>query len=191
MKKVSVISGSVREGRLGIKAAKFIVKKLEERGYEVVLIDPEKFEIPMLKNKYEYLKNEEKTENLNKLQKTFDSSDAFVIVSAEYNHGVPPALKNIVDYFMKEFFFKPSAIVTYSIGPFGGVRVLSHWRAILSELGMPSIPSSFPIPTVQDAFDEEGNPKDEKYNERIKRFLDEFDWYINTFKAGREKGVPY
>jgi len=191
MVKISVILGSVREGRQGIKAAKFVVKKLEERGHEVVLIDPEVYNIPLLKNQYEYLKDEEKTDNLKKIHDIFNSSDAFVIVSAEYNHGVPPALKNILDYFMKEFFFKPSAIVTYSMGPFGGVRVMIQWRAILSELGMPSIPSTFPIPLIQNAFDEEGNPKDEKYNERTKKFFDEFDWYINTFKAGREKGVPY
>ena len=191
MAKISVILGSVREERRGIKAAKFIVKKLEERGHEAVLIDPEVYDIPLLKNQYAYLKDEEKTENLNKLQKIFDSSEGFVIVSAEYNHGVPPALKNIADYFMNEFFFKPSAVVTYSVGPFGGVRVLNPWRAILAELGMPSIPSSFPIPKVQEAFDEEGNPKDPAYNKRIKKFLDEFDWYIDTFKAGREKGVPY
>jgi len=191
MTKISVILGSVRKERRGIKAAKFIIKKLEERGHEAVLIDPEVYDIPLLKNQYAYLKDEEKTKNLNKLQKIFDSSEGFVIVSAEYNHGVPPALKNIVDYFMNEFFFKPSAVVTYSVGPFGGVRVLNSWRAILAELGMPSIPSSFPIPKVQEAFDEEGNPTDSAYNKRIKKFLDEFDWYINTFKAGREKGVPY
>ncbi|PJC45332.1 NADPH-dependent FMN reductase, partial [Candidatus Pacearchaeota archaeon CG_4_9_14_0_2_um_filter_30_8] len=115
----------------------------------------------------------------------------FVIVSAEYNHSVPPALKNIVDYFMSEFSFKPSAIVTYSMGSFGGVRAMMQWRPILAELGMPSIPTTFPIPNVHEAFDEEGNPKDEKYHERIKRFLDEFDWYIKTFKAGRENGIPH
>jgi len=113
---------------------------------------------------------------MKKLSEIFSSSDAFVIVSAEYNHGVPPALKNILDYFMKEFFFKPSAVVTYSIGPFGGVRVMVQWRAILSELGMPSIPSILPIPVIQNVFDEEGNPKDEKYHERTKKFFDEFDW---------------
>lgn len=190
MAKLSVILGSVREGREGIKAAKYVVKKLEERGHEVVLIDPLEYELPMLRNKFVYLKDEEKTPNMKKLQEIFSSSDGFVIVSAEYNHGVPPALKNIVDYFMNEFFFKPSAIVTYSTGPFGGVRVMIQWRAILSELGMPSIPTSLPIPSIQNVFDEEGSPKDPAYNERTKKFFDEFEWYVKALKEAREKGLP-
>jgi len=191
MAKVSVILGSVREGREGIKAAKFIVKRLKERGHEAILIDPLEYELPLLKNKFAYLEDEEKTENMEKLQEIFSSSEGFVIVSAEYNHGVPPELKNIVDYFMNEFFFKPSAIVTYSMGPFGGVRVMMQWRPILAELGMPSIPTTLPIPSIQNTFDEEGNPKDSSYNEKTKKFFDEFDWYIDTFKAGRENGIPY
>jgi probable addiction module antidote protein len=35
-----------------------------------------------------------------------------VIVSAEYNHSVPPALSNLLDHFLEEYFFKPSAIVS-------------------------------------------------------------------------------
>jgi NAD(P)H-dependent FMN reductase len=50
------------------------------------------------------------------------AADGFVIVSAEYNHSIPAALKNILDYFQSEYLYKPSAIVTYSAGPFGGVR---------------------------------------------------------------------
>ena len=48
-------------------------------------------------------------------------------------------------------------------------------RAMLCELGTPSIPSLLPVPGVQDAFDEEGHPRDESYNQRTARFLSELD----------------
>ncbi len=64
-------------------------------------------------------------------------------------------------------------------------------RATLCELGTPSIPSLLPIPTVQDAFDDEGRPKDESYHGRAARFLDELEWYSNALKAARRSGVPY
>ena len=128
--------------------------------------------------------------NIQKLHDIFQKSDGYVIVTGEYNHGVPPALKNIMDYFMKEYFFKPSAIVSYSNGNFGGVRAMMSWRAILPEIGTPSIPSTFPISKVQE-FDDEGNPKEEFYNQNVRRFLDEFEWYVDALKAAREKGVPY
>ena len=82
--------------------------------------------------------------------------DGFVIVSGEYNHGIPPALKNLLDHFLEEYFFRPSAIVCYSAGSFGGVRAAMQLRMTLAELGMPSIPSLFPVPKVQDAFDDDG-----------------------------------
>ena len=62
---------------------------------------------------------------------TLDSADGFVVVTAEYNHSVPAALKNLLDHFQSEYLYKPSAIVTYSAGPFGGVRSLVNMRGIL------------------------------------------------------------
>jgi hypothetical protein len=59
-------------------------------------------------------------------------------------------------------------------------------------LGAPSIPSSFPISGVHEVFDENGKLIDEKYEKRVKRFLDEFEWYIEALKNQRErKGTPY
>jgi NAD(P)H-dependent FMN reductase len=54
-------------------------------------------------------------------------------------------MKNTLDYFLEEYFFKPSAIVSYSTGGFGGVNAAQHLRLIFAELGAPSISSSFAI----------------------------------------------
>ena len=89
------------------------------------------------------------------------AADAFIIVSGEYNHSIPPALSNLLDHFLEEYFWRPSAIVCYSAGAFGGVRAAMQLRAMLCELGTPSIPSLLPVPNVQDAFDENGHPLDE------------------------------
>ena len=52
----------------------------------------------------------------------YRAADAFIVVSGEYNHSIPPALSNLLDHFLEEYFFRPSAIVCYSAGAFGGVR---------------------------------------------------------------------
>ena len=96
-------------------------------------------------------------------------------------------MKNTLDHFLEEYFFKPSAIVSYSVSSFGGVRAAEHLRLIFAELGAPSIPSAFPISMVQNVFDDNGNLKEEAY-ERVNRFLDEFQWYLEAFKEQREKG---
>jgi hypothetical protein len=64
-------------------------------------------------------------------------------------------------------------------------------RAMLCELGMPSIPSLFPVPKVQDAFQDDGTANDPATSGRVARFLGELEWYAAALKAGRASGVPY
>ncbi|MBD3253085.1 NADPH-dependent FMN reductase [Candidatus Pacearchaeota archaeon] len=191
--KIAAIYGSVREKRQGIKAARFIVNHLKNRGHEVTLIDPLEYRLPLLKKMYKSYKHGEAPEILEKLHKIMINSDAYVIVSGEYNHSIPPALSNILSHFLEEYFFKPSAIVSYSAGRFGGVRAAMQLRAMLAELGMPSIPSIFPIGKVQDSFDEQGNDITEKkdYEKRIEKFIKELEWYAEALKEKRKSGIPY
>ena len=115
-----------------------------------------------------------------------------MVVTGEYNHGLPPALKNLIDHFQAEYFWRPAAIVSYSAGNFGGVRAAVHLRAVLREVGMVSIPSMLAVPRVGEAFDEEGRPGDSTaWERRSKRFLDEFEWYARALLREREGGVPY
>lgn len=189
--KVVLVYGSVRENRQGIKAARFMKKKLEERGYEVNFIDPKEWDLPLLEKMYKSYEEGQVPEKLEKLQKIISEADGYVLVSAEYNHGPPAPLKNLLDHFLEEYYAKASALVTYSAGSFGGVRAAVQWRAILSEMGMPSIPTVLPVPRVQDSFDEDGNPEDEKWHERSERFLNEFEWYATALKSQRDaKGKP-
>jgi NAD(P)H-dependent FMN reductase len=188
---IAVIYGSVRSSRQGIKAAKFIINKLKERKHKVTLVDPKEFKLPMLDKMYKEYTKGKAPAAMEKLAKILIKADAYVIVSGEYNHGVPPTLKNLLDTYQTEYYFKPSAVVTYSTGSFGGVRVLAQLRQIAAELGMPSIPSSFPIPRVQESFDGKGNATDKAYNRRIVAFLDELEWYASAFKTQKKEGTPY
>lgn len=191
MATISILYGSVRSDRQGIKAARFFKNTLENRGHNVHLIDPMEHQLPLLDKMHKEYESGQAPSELQTISDMLSESDGFVIVSGEYNHSVPPALKNILDHFQSEYFFKPSAIVTYSAGSFGGVRAAVHLRAICGELGMPSISSMFPIPSVQNAFGEDGTAIDEAYNRRAKRFLEEFEWYVSALKAQRDLGTPY
>ena len=189
--KIAVIYGSVRAQRQGIKAARFIVKKLKDRNHEVTLIDPLEHKLPLLDKRYSDYEKGKAPEAMEKVAEIMNNADGFVIVSGEYNHSIPPALKNILDHYYIEYLFKPSAIVTYSGGPFGGVRATAQLRAILGELRMVTIPTMFPVSMVQDAFDENGNAIEKEYDKRVVKFLDEFEWHCNALKEARKKGLPY
>jgi hypothetical protein len=66
-------------------------------------------------------------------------------------------------------------------------------RALLAELGMPSIPSMLPIPTVQNALSEDGMALTESLagGRTMTKFFEEFEWYMRAFTAEKAKGVPY
>jgi NAD(P)H-dependent FMN reductase len=183
----AVIYGSARQSRQGIKAARFIARKLEERGHGVSLVDSIESELPFLDLMYKEYEEGQAPAAMESIAKILRAADGFVIVSAEYNHSIPAALKNLLDYYQSEYFYKPSAIVTYSAGPFGGVRSLVNLRGILAELGTPSIPSAFPVPHIGKAFDNDGNPLNETYNDRVIKFLDEYEWYANALRNARNQ----
>jgi len=184
--KIVVFYGSVRAARQGIKAARFMVNQCRKRGWEANLVDPLQYPLPLLDKMYKEYEPDAVPEVLQRLAALVKPADAYIVVSGEYNHTVPPALANLLDHFLEEYFRKPSAIVCYSAGAFGGVRAAMTLRAMLAELGMSSIPSLLPVPKVHSAFDDEGKPSDEVWLERAGRFLTELEWYAGAMKAARE-----
>lgn len=188
---IAVLLGSVRVDRMGIRAAKMVLRALQARGHEAVLVDPLELQLPLLDRMYKEYATGTAPEALEKLATLYLRVDGFLIVSGEYNHGIPPAMKNLLDHFLEEYFWRPSGIVCYSAGQFGGVRAAMALRATLAELGMSAIPSECAIPRIGLALDENGYPSDERTTRTLNRFLDEFFWHARALKRERRDGVPY
>lgn len=186
----AVILGSVRETRQGIKAARFVMNTVSARGHKATLVDPAESQLPPLGKMYKEYAGGEAPAEMIWLAELFRAVDGFIIVSGEYNHAPPPPLMNLLDHFLEEYYFRPSGIVCYSLGGFGGVRAAMQLRMSLAEMGMASIPSMYPIPRIGQAFDDAGTPLDEAAHGRIKRFLDELDWYAEALRDRRVKGLP-
>ena len=58
-------------------------------------------------------------------------------------------MKNTIDYFLEDYYFKPSAIVSHSLVPFDGINTTQHLRLVLAELGdlLFNLPSQFVVYT--------------------------------------------
>ncbi len=184
----AVLYGSHRTERRGIGLARFMTAQLEARGHGVTLVDSREAGLPVLDRMYKEYAPGEAPVAMAQVANLLQAADGFVVVSAEYNHSVPPGLKNLLDHFQAEYHYKPSGIVTYSQGPFGGVRGLVNLRGILAELGTPAIPSAFPVSFVHRAFDRDGTLLEEAYERRVGRFLDEYEWYLDALKYARTRG---
>lgn len=187
--KVALILGSVRKERNGMAVASWLQEKLRARGHEVLLIDPMELALPLLDLTYEEM--EDPPEKLKRLKRQIVEADGYIAVTSEYNHGVPAAMKNTLDYIGSGYARKPSAVVSYSTGPLGAARVVEQMRLIFAGLGAPTVPPSVSIPSVHEAFDEKGELRDKGHDKAVDRFLDEFEWYMGALKLMRERhGQP-
>ena len=113
-------------------------------------------------------------------------ADGLVIVTPEYNHGYPGALKSVLDLLLKEYIHKAVALVGVSSGTFGGARVLEALVPIVRELGLAVTFADLNFPKVEQKFDQNGGLLDSAYEKRVKDFLDELVWMSRTLKWGRE-----
>jgi NAD(P)H-dependent FMN reductase len=194
---VAVLLGSVRSDRMGDRAAKWVIAELKKRGHEAVLVDAAELKLPVLDKMWKEIKKDPPAkyaklqEKLAPVAKLYERADGFCIVSAEYNHSIPPGLTNLIDHFLEEYYFRPSAIVCYSAGQYGGVRAAMQLRALLPEVGMPTIPSLQPIPSIGSSLSGDGVALTQELAEKSGKFFDEFDWYMRAMKAERAKGVAH
>lgn len=112
-------------------------------------------------------------QQVQELQRAIRGSDGLIIVTPEYNHGVPGGLKNAIDWLSRGpmphgFFEVPTAILGASDGPIGTFRAQAMLRQSLTALNSPTLP--FPqvlVARAQDRFDEDLRLTDES----TRRFL--------------------
>ena len=183
--KIALLMSSVRDNRLGNSVLKRVKELIGDR-FPYTVVDPIEYKLPLLNKRYFEMENPE--EKFRKLHEIFSSADGFLIVTAEYNHGIPPALKNMLDHFGNEFLKKSCGIVSYSDGPIGGARCCEHLRGVCATLGMPPIPISPAWGVADKSGTPDGKSFEVNFEKTFKRFLDQFVWYTEAFLNHRNKG---
>lgn len=169
MKKIGVILGSVREGRLGEHVVNWIMEEASTReGFEYELIDLAAFNVPLLttatipgaaNKQYE-------DENVAAWSRAIDACDGFVFVTPEYNHSIPGGFKNAFDSLGSEWAGKPVAFVAY--GADGGARAVEHWRQIVANFSMFGVRNQVSLGLFDDFANGEFAPRDIKVGDRAR-----------------------
>jgi NAD(P)H-dependent FMN reductase len=186
---VGVILASTREGRAGERVAKWVERVATKRqDLDVHLIDLLEWTLPYYRHPASP-KIAEKTYADARERAWVErvaSLDGFIVVTPEYNHGYPAALKNAFDYTYAGWNRKPIAFVSYG-GSSGGVRAVQQLRQVAVELQMSAVRDEVNIPFVARAFDAEGAPSDAFQHKRLEALLDDLTWWTQTLKLGRER----
>jgi hypothetical protein len=97
----AIFYGSVRGARAGIRVVRYLTAALRRRGHTTAVIDAAEERFPLLDRMYKEYERGSAPIVLEALAELYRRVDAFVIVSGEYNHGIPPALKNLLDHFLE------------------------------------------------------------------------------------------
>mmetsp|Transcript_27973 Transcript_27973/g.43475 ORF Transcript_27973/g.43475 Transcript_27973/m.43475 type:complete len:262 (+) Transcript_27973:235-1020(+) len=204
---IAIITGTTRtEGPpkpvLGPRVAAFVQKSLERRGHTVNLIDPRDVTVPLMTKPHFSYSKRSVPPLLEEMHTILSDADAYVAITPEYNHAPSPGLLNILNHFGSSTFgFKPSAIVSYSAGQWGGTRAAHALRPVLSELGCLPVSAMIHIPKAQESFDEHGevlgddDDEEEEAHARwdayATRCISQLEWWGEAAKARKLVSDPY
>lgn len=172
---IEIVSGSPRQGSVTFRVALFLQKYLEEKTqHKINIIDIREWNFPTLQEEvYSSVANTPK--HYKPLAKRMFESNAFIIVTPEYNGSYTPAMKNLFDHFPKQM-HKTFGIVTASTGSLGGIRASQQLQLLICALfGIPS-PYMLVTPQVDKKFDKEGNLIDQSFSNSVHNFVYEFLW---------------
>jgi NAD(P)H-dependent FMN reductase len=173
--RVALIIGSVRTGRF----ADAVLPWLEER---LARIEWLKLDVVDLAD-----------EHLDPLTLRGDSpiserlhaADAFLVLTPEYNHSFPAALKHAIDTHYLEWQYKPVAFVSYGAGS-GGIRAVEHLRTVFAEIYATTTRNGVPLSFPWAHLDDDGSFRPPAgCEEALTATLNELRWWALTLRDGR------
>lgn len=138
MPRIGIIVGTTRPSRIGDQVAHWVLDVASQRDdatYE--LIDLRDWDLPNYDEPFPSGMGQYQNDHTKRWAEKVDSYDGFIIVTGEYNHGVPGSLKNALDFVYAEWNNKAVGFVSY--GSALGVRAVEHLRQIVGHLQMADV----------------------------------------------------
>ncbi len=166
--KVLVFAGSIRSGSLSAKLAAAAVKELVLADAEVTHISLADYPLPIYDADLESAKGI--PDNATRLARLVAETQGVFIATPEYNHSLPPLLKNAIDWISRHrhsatipYRHKVYAVGSTSDGLIGGARALIDLRKVLTT-GMRGImvPEKIEVSGAGDAFNDAGDLAEER-----------------------------
>ncbi len=178
---IPILLGANRKLRKSVFAAKWLMREIEKRNdMETKLFDVSDFALP--RDDY----GQEIKAQFPDWRNAIVAADGLIIVTPEYNHGYPGALKSVLDLLLREYVHKTAAFVGVSAGPWGGTRVIEALLPTVRELGLAATFTDLNFPYVQKVFSDGGELLDQAFENRAKDFLNELVWMSCGLRWARQ-----
>lgn len=187
MLKLNVLITSTRPGRAALPIGTWFANEAKKHGrFDVTVTDLKELALPLLDEpghprlgKYENAHTKAWSERV-------QASDAFVMITPEYNHGAPPALLNALDYLYAEWCYKPAGFVSYG-GPAGGARSVQMVKTTLLALKMVPIVESVIIPMFTSHMKDETFVATDGHSKMAVGMLDELHRWAEALRPMRAR----
>jgi len=193
--KVGIIIGTTRQGRMTDREAKWVFNTAKQmEGVEPEIVDLRDYPMPFFDEPVSPRYNPDRKIDpaVQPWLKKLEEFDAYVFVTAEYNHSIPGVLKNALDFVTWEFLRKPAMIVSH--GAAGGARAQLALKVILSESKAVPIPlpSSVAVVGMSEKLDEDGElteagKANEYFHKGLEDTLADLKWHSDALAAARAK----
>jgi NAD(P)H-dependent FMN reductase len=176
---IAVIVGSTRQGRFGPVVADWFATHARARSdMDLDLVDLADVELPGVHPSRH-------VPELDSWLARLDRADGFVVVTPEYNHGYPAALKHAIDLARREWQAKPVGFVSYG-GLAGGLRAVEQLRQVFAELHATTVRDTVSFHMAHGAFDPSGRPiEPEGCTAAAKVLLDQLAWWAWALRRAR------
>jgi NAD(P)H-dependent FMN reductase len=133
MLRIGIVIGSTRPARKADAVARWVHGIAAKRSdAEFELVDIQDFKLPLLDEPVPPSLGQYSQPHTRAWAAKIASFDGYVFVTPEYNHGIPGALKNAIDYLFREWHHKAAGFVGY--GSAGGVRAVEQLRLVMGEI---------------------------------------------------------
>ena len=132
MASIAIVLGSVRPGRVGEQVVRWVEDQARQvEGVQTVFVDLRDYNLPLFAEEMPPSMQAPTLPEAVRLRADLEANDAVLFVTPEYNHSVPAALKNAIDY-LPPSTLKEKAVGLVGYSWYGAVKPLEHLREILS-----------------------------------------------------------
>jgi NAD(P)H-dependent FMN reductase len=151
MTRIGIIVGTTRPGRRGHAVAEWVAAAAARRhpGADFEIVDLAAFGLPLLDEELPAMAGRYAHPHTRRWAEAIARLDGFVFVTPEYNHSLPGALKNALDFLYAEWNDKAAGVVSYGVQ--GGTRAAEHLRLVLAELRVATVRSQVAL-SLRDDF---------------------------------------
>ena len=137
--RVLVIGASTRPGRIGEAITEWFVQTTRQRAQECGvtydIVDLAQLQLPFLDEPEHPSSGHYEQEHTRAWSRRVQAVDAVIVVTPEYNYGMPATLKNAFDYLHREWAWKPIAFISYG-NTSAGTRGVQMSKQVATTLRM-------------------------------------------------------